>query len=255
MITVLSPSKTLDFETPPVTEAFTEPDFLDASAELIEVLRGFDAPEIAKLMSISDKLSELNVGRYQTFDLPFTPANARQALLAFKGDVYTDFRLDEYTDADFDYAQQHVRILSGLYGLLRPLDLIQPYRLEMGTRLGTARGKNLYEFWGPRIAQALREALGDGGVLLNLASNEYFDAVDRNALGARVVNVAFLEQRSGKWKPITFNLKRARGTMTDWIIRNRVDDVETVKDFAEDRYYFAPERSSLNELVFLRRAA
>lgn len=257
MITVLSPSKTLDYETPPQTQAFTEPPFLDSSDQLIGVLRKYDAKKLGKLMDISEKLSELNVGRYDAFELPFTPGNAKQALLAFKGDVYTDFRLDEYRDADFEFAQAHVRILSGLYGVLRPLDLMQPYRLEMGTKLKTAQGNNLYEFWGPRIAAALKDALAShgGDVLLNLASNEYFNAVDRNALGARIVSVAFLEERKGKWKPITFNLKRARGTMTDWIVRNRVDDIETIKDFAEDRYYFSPERSSLNELVFLRHPA
>ena len=257
MITVLSPSKTLNYETAPQTAEFTEPPFLDRSDELIEVLRGYDAKKLGKLMSISEKLSNLNVERYEKFQTPFTPANAKQALLAFKGDVYTDFRLDEYNDADFAFAQSHVRILSGLYGVLRPLDLMQPYRLEMGTKLKTEHGKNLYEFWGPRISEALNDALAEQGdeVILNLASNEYFNAIDRGALNARIVNVAFLEERKGKWKPITFNLKRARGTMTDWIIRNRVDDVETVKDFAEDRYYLSPERSSENEIVFLRHPA
>ncbi len=256
MITILSPSKTLDYETPPATAEFTEPPFLPRSGELIDVLRKYDARKLGKLMSISEKLSELNVGRYEEFELPFTPGNARQALLAFKGDVYTDFRLAEYTAADFAFAQEHVRILSGLYGVLRPLDLIQPYRLEMGTKLKTAHGKNLYEFWGTQIAEVLRDALATHreAVLLNLASVEYFTAVDRAALGARIVNVAFLEERKGKWKPITFNLKRARGTMTDWMVRNRVDDVESVKDFAEDRYYFSRERSSPNELVFLRQS-
>lgn len=257
MLTVLSPSKTLDYDTVPQTSEFTEPEFLRDSEQLVEVLRDYDAGQLGELMHISDKLAELNVERYQSFSTPFEPGNAKQALLAFKGDVYTDFELDRYTDEDFRYAQDHVRVLSGLYGVLRPLDLIQPYRLEMGTRLETARGKNLYEFWGPKIAKKLNHALKrhDTPVLLNLASVEYFSAVDRAALDARIVDVNFLEERNGKWKPITFNLKRARGTMTNWIVRNRVDDPEDIKSFAEDRYYFSPERSSTDSIVFLREPA
>lgn len=257
MLTVLSPSKTLDYETPPQTPQFTEPEFLADTEELIGILRGYDLKELGSLMDISEKLAELNVERYRNFSLPFTPANAKQALLAFKGDVYTDIEVDRYSDEDFRYAQDHVRTLSGLYGVLRPLDLMQPYRLEMGTRLETARGKNLYEFWGPKISQKLNAALRRQGddVLLNLASNEYFHAVDRGALKARVVDISFLEERDGHWKPISFNLKRARGTMTNWIVRNRVNDPEDVKSFAEDRYYFSPERSSADSLVFLREPA
>ena len=255
MISILSPSKTLDYDTPPQTAAFTEPPFMDQTGKLIDVLRDYDENKLGKLMSISEKLSELNVKRYDEFEMPFTPANAKQALLAFKGDVYRDFRLDDYSDADFEFAQNHVRILSGLYGVLRPLDLMQPYRLEMGTKLETERGNSLYDFWGAQISQKLNEALQAQGdqVLLNLASNEYFNAVDKSVLKARIVDVSFLEQRKGKWKTITFNLKRARGTITDWIIRQRIDDVEAVKDFAEDRYYFSEERSSPDEIVFLRR--
>lgn len=257
MLTVLSPSKTLDYETPPQTPEFTEPEFLVEAEELIEILRGYDVNALGALMDISEKLAELNVERYRTFSTPFTPGNARQSLLAFKGDVYTDFELDRYSDDDFRFAQDHVRTLSGLYGVLRPLDLIQPYRLEMGTRLETPRGKNLYEFWGPKVAQKLNVALRRQGdsVLLNLASQEYFNAVDRTTLRARVVDVGFLEEREGQWKTISFNLKRARGTMTNWIVRNRVDDPEDVKSFAEDRYYFSPERSSSDSLVFLREPA
>lgn len=254
MITVLSPSKTLDYDTPPQTPEFTEPAFMDDTRELASVLRDYSSKKLQKLMSISEKLGDLNHERYQNFETPFSPANAKQALLAFKGDVYRDFELDEYSDADFQYAQDHVRILSGLYGVLRPLDLMQPYRLEMGTKLETERGDRLYKFWGSKIAENLNEALKAQAdeVLLNLASNEYFDSIDRDALDARVVDVSFLENRKGKWKTITFNLKRARGTMTNWIVRNRVDDPEQVKQFAEDRYYFDKERSSDNTIVFLR---
>lgn len=257
MIAVLSPSKTLDYETPPQTAEFTTPPFPEDTTELVTILKDFGEKKLGKLMSISENLSELNHKRYQEFEMPFTPGNAKQALLAFKGDVYRDFRLDEYSDADFQYAQAHVRILSGLYGVLRPLDLVQPYRLEMGTKLKTGRGNNLYDFWGTKITQQLNEALEAQGddILLNLASNEYFTSVDRGALNAKIVTVGFLENRKGKWKPITFNLKRARGTMTDWIVRNRVDRVDGIKEFAEDRYYFSPERSSDREIIFLRHDA
>ncbi len=257
MLIVLSPSKTLDYETPPRTAEFTEPEFLDDTRELVEVLADYDEDALSNLMGISDKLANLNVERYQTFELPFTPGNAKQALLAFKGDVYTDFDLDAYDDEDFRFAQDHVRILSGLYGVLRPLDLMQPYRLEMGTKLDTERGSNLYEFWGDKIAKKLKAALKRQGddILLNLASKEYFRSVDTATLGARIVDVNFLEERKGKWKPITFNLKRARGAITNWIVRNRITDLEDVKSFAEDRYYFSPERSSTDELVFLREPA
>lgn len=254
MITILSPSKTLDFETPPPTPQFTGPQFLSDSEELVDILEEFDVEQLGNLMDISEKLSTLNVERYQEFETPFTPGNAKQALMAFTGDVYRDFELDAYSDADFQFAQDHVRILSGLYGVLRPLDLMQPYRLEMGTKLDNPRGSNLYEFWGTRIADNISQSLDAQGddVLLNLASNEYFKSIDQGALNARIVKVKFLENRKGKWRTITFNLKRARGTMTNWIVRNRVDSVEKVTEFAEDRYYFSDERSSDDELVFLR---
>lgn len=254
MITILSPSKTLDFDTPPPTPEFTEPRFLDDSEILVDILRDYDVEELGELMDISEKLSTLNVERYQEWETPFTPGNAKQALAAFTGDVYRDFELDEYSDADFQYAQAHVRILSGLYGVLRPLDLMQPYRLEMGTKLDNPRGSKLYEFWGTKIADDLNRSLDAQGddVLLNLASNEYFKSVDKGTLNARIVDVKFREQRNGKWRTITFNLKRARGTMTNWIVRNRVDTVEKLKEFAEDRYYYEDDVSSENELVFRR---
>ena len=258
MITVLSPAKTLDYDSPVAIEAYTVPPFLERTQELVDILKDYGPKKIKKLMKVSDKLAELNAGRFENFELPTEPSkNARQALLAFKGDVYRDFQLNKYREEDYDFAQQHVRILSGLYGVLRPLDLMAPYRLEMGTRLKTKRGNNLYEFWGTEIAQQLNEAVDAQGdnIVLNLASTEYFSSVDRSALTAQIISVAFLEERNGQWKPISFNLKRARGTMTDWIVRNRIDDPEDVKDFAEDRYYFSAPRSSKQELVFLRRAA
>lgn len=254
MIIVLSPAKTLDYETDPQTTTFTEPQMLDDASALIEVLKKKSNSDIKSLMSISDKLVELNVERYKSFETPFSTGNAKQALLAFKGDVYRDFPLDEYTEEDFVFAQKHVRILSGLYGILRPLDLMQPYRLEMGTKLKTENGKNLYEFWGEKISTGLNEAIGNqhDKTLLNLASQEYFKSVDRSTLDAEIVDVVFLENKKGTYKIVSFFSKRARGTMTNWIVQNRVKDVDTVKTFAEDGYYFSEERSQPKSLVFLR---
>nr|BFE94468.1 hypothetical protein GCM10020185_50040 [Pseudomonas brassicacearum subsp. brassicacearum] len=193
------PAKTLDYETPPATARFTQPQYLDHSQELIEQLRELSPAQISELMHVSDKIGGLNAARFGSWTPAFTPTNAKQALLAFKGDVYTGLDAQSFGDADFDYAQQHLRMLSGLYGLLRPLDLMQPYRLEMGTKLANARGKDLYAFWGTRISEWLNEALADQGddVLLNLASNEYFSAVKRSALKARVIDTEFRDLK--KW--------------------------------------------------------
>jgi cytoplasmic iron level regulating protein YaaA (DUF328/UPF0246 family) len=251
---VLSPSKTLDYDTTPQTDKFTQPDFLDDSTELIEILREYDIDGLRDLMDISEKLAVLNVERYDDFETPFTPDNAKAAITAFTGDVYRDFRLDEYDADDFDFLQAHARILSGLYGLLRPLDLMQPYRLEMGTRLENARGKKLYDFWGTKITDAVNAALDAQGddVLLNLASNEYFNSIDTKKLAGRVLSVNFKDLRKDKYKTITFYLKRLRGTMTDWMVRNRVTDPEGLKGFNERNYYFSEERSTEDDYVFLR---
>lgn len=255
MLAVISPSKSLDFESALPTDLHSEPQFLQEARALIDLLRGYDVDELQTLMGISEKLANLNAERYREFETPFTPGNARPAIFAFTGDVYTDFRLPEYREQDFDYLQGHLRILSGLYGLLRPLDLIQPYRLEMGTRLENERGKNLYEFWGHKITDALAAALKDldgEPILLNLASNEYFDSVDKARLGARVISVNFKDLKNGAYKPITFYLKRARGTMVDWMVRNQVRAPEDLKAFAEQNYYYSADESSPDELVFLR---
>ena len=254
MIVILSPAKTLDYDSDPQTTTFTEPELLDDAAVLIDVLQEKNAKEIKSLMSISDKLADLNIERYRTFETPFSTDNAKQALLAFKGDVYRDIEVEEYSDEDFVFAQQHLRILSGLYGVLRPLDLMQPYRLEMGTKLKTERGKNLYEFWSEKIANELNDAISaqHDNVLLNLASQEYFKSVDRTTLDAEIVDVAFLENKGGVYKIVSFFAKRARGTMANWIVRNRIKTVEELKEFAEDGYYYSEEKSRPKALVFLR---
>jgi len=254
MLMVISPAKTLDFETPPVTQRFTQPQYLDHSQELIEQLRTLSPAQISELMHVSDKIGGLNAARFGSWTPAFTPDNAKQALLAFKGDVYTGLHAEDFNDADFDYAQTHLRMLSGLYGLLRPLDLMQPYRLEMGTKFANARGKDLYAFWGTRISEWLNEALAEQGdeVLLNLASNEYFSAVKRSALNARIINTEFRDQKNGQYKIISFYAKKARGMMARFVIRERIQNSEQLKTFDEQGYRFSAELSKPDNLVFLR---
>jgi len=254
MLMVISPAKTLDFETPPTTERFTQPQFLDHSQELIAQLRELTPAQIGELMHLSDKLSGLNAARFGSWTPAFTPKNAKQALLAFKGDVYTGLDAETLKDADLDYAQQHLRMLSGLYGLLRPLDLMQPYRLEMGTKLANTRGKDLYAFWGNRISEWLNEALAEQGddVLLNLASNEYFSAVKRPALKARIIDTEFRDQKNGQYKIISFYAKKARGMMSRFVIAERIDNPEHLKQFDMQGYRFSKELSNADKLVFLR---
>ncbi|MEE2798911.1 MAG: peroxide stress protein YaaA [Pseudomonadota bacterium] len=254
MLMVISPAKTLDYDTPPVIEQSTQPRFVEHSVELIDVLREKSPQDIAKLMSLSDKLASLNVARYGSWERESTPNNAKQALLAFKGDVYTGLNAEDFSADDFAFAQQHLRMLSGLYGLLRPLDLMQPYRLEMGTKLANARGKDLYAFWGERISQWLNEDLAAQGdqVLLNLASQEYFGAVKPKALNARIIDTVFKDQKNGQYKIISFYAKKARGLMARYVIKERLQDPEGLKDFNLDGYRFDPASSSENQLVFRR---
>jgi cytoplasmic iron level regulating protein YaaA (DUF328/UPF0246 family) len=208
-------------------------------------------------MGLSDKLAGLNAARFGSWTPAFTPANAKQALLAFKGDVYTGLAAESLSEAEFDYAQQHLRMLSGLYGLLRPLDLMQPYRLEMGTKLANARGKDLYAFWGTRISEWLNEALEEQGdnVLLNLASNEYFSAVKRSALNARVIDTEFRDQKNGQYKIISFYAKKARGMMSRFVISERIDNPEALKEFDVQGYRYSKELSQADKLIFLRDEA
>lgn len=254
MLMVISPAKTLDYETPPATERFTLPQYLDHSQELVEQLREFSPTQISELMHVSDKIGGLNAARFGTWTPAFSPANAKQALLAFKGDVYTGLDAQSFSEADFDQAQRHLRMLSGLYGLLRPLDLMQPYRLEMGTRLANARGKDLYAFWGSRISEWLNEALADQGddVLLNLASNEYFSAVKRSALNARIIDTEFKDLKNGQYKIISFYAKKARGLMSRFVIQERINDPALLKQFDVQGYRYSAEQSSPQRLIFLR---
>lgn len=254
MLAIISPAKTLDFESPAPTRKHTQPMFLEESGELIDELRRFAPPDVADLMGISSKLAELNVDRYATWQPPFTRRNARQAVLAFKGDVYLGLNAYGYTERDFTWAQKHVRILSGLHGLLKPLDLIQPYRLEMGTRLRTNRGSDLYSFWEDKVTAALNEAIAaqKQPLLINLASNEYFNAVDAGRIDARIVTPTFKDLNNGRYKFLSFYAKKARGLMTSYIVKNRVSTLKALKAFDWQGYRFCKEQSRADEWVFLR---
>ena len=254
MLAIISPAKTLDYNSPAPTRKHTEPQFLEDSSELIDELREFAPPDVADLMGISSKLAELNVERYATWRTPFTRRNARQAILAFKGDVYLGLDAYSYTERDFTWAQKHVRILSGLHGLLKPLDLIQPYRLEMGTRLKNGRGSDLYEFWGDKVTDALNGAVAaqKQPLLINLASNEYFNVLDAGRIDARIVTPTFRDLKNGRYKFLSFFAKKARGLMTSYIVRNRVSTLKALRAFDWQGYRFSKEQSRADEWVFLR---
>jgi uncharacterized protein len=254
MLFLISPAKALDYETPAHVKTHTQPLFVQESSELIAVMREKSPQQIAELMSLSDALSGLNAARYQAWAPKFTAKNSKQAVLAFDGDVYGGLDAKSLGEAELDWLQDHLCILSGLYGVLRPLDWMQPYRLEMGTRLVTPRGKNLYQFWGTQIADYLnqRAAADKTPVVVNLASEEYFKAVDRRALLPRVVNCAFEERKGDGYKIVSFYAKRARGLMARYAVNHRLTRVEQLKDFAEEGYRFAPSVSEPDRLVFRR---
>ena len=254
MLMVISPAKTLDYTSPLATTEFSVPRYLEQSSQLIEVLRKLSPNQLAELMKLSDKLAGLNVARFTEWQPNFTPESARQAILAFRGDVYTGLDADSLNAEDFQYAQQHLRILSGLYGVLRPLDLMQPYRLEMGTKLDNPAGNNLYDFWGARITESLNQCLAEQNtdVLLNLASNEYFKAVKPKQLKATLINVDFKDLKNGQYKIISFYAKKARGMMARYVIQNKIDSVEALKNFTVQGYYYSTEQSKPDHLVFLR---
>ncbi len=254
MLITLSPSKGQDFDTPSPSKIYTVPQQLEDSQLLINEAKKLDVPDVRELMDVSENIAILNVERFNTWQLPFTPENAKPALFAFKGDVYSGIQKDKYTDDDLAYAQDHLRILSGLYGALRPMDLIQPYRLEMKTKLKNPRGDNLYQFWGERITEQLNEALQkqQEPVLVNLASNEYFKSVKPKKLDGRLLDINFKESKAGKTRVIAIFAKRARGMMTDFILRNRIEHAEDLKDFGVGGYRFSQQESTENNWVFTR---
>lgn len=254
MLLLISPAKTLDLETPAPTAEFTQADFLKQSKQLISELRALAPHDISNLMSISDKLGLLNFDRFANWKTPFKPGNAKQALFAFQGDVYTGMQADTFSAEDIQFAQQHLRILSGLYGLLRPLDLMQAYRLEMGTSFANSRGKNLYEFWGDTITAAVNKQLKElkSSVVINLASNEYFSAVKPKLLKAEIITPIFKDQKNGQYKIISFFAKKARGMMSAYIIQNRITEPDAIKQFNVAGYSFNAAMSNSYDWVFTR---
>jgi cytoplasmic iron level regulating protein YaaA (DUF328/UPF0246 family) len=254
MLTIISPAKTLDYESPLATKRFTQPELLDKSSQLISVARKLTPAQISSLMGISDKLALLNAERFNDWQPDFSPDNARQAILAFKGDVYTGLQAEDFSEKDFEFAQGHLRMLSGLYGLLRPLDLMMPYRLEMGIRLENPQGANLYAFWGDLLTEKLNKLLAEQGdkVLINLASDEYFKAVKPAKLDGEIIKPVFLDQKNGNYKVISFYAKKARGLMSRFIIKERLSKVSQLQDFNLEGYEYDPARSAGNELVFTR---
>ena len=257
MLFLISPAKSLDYDTAPHIAGHSKPLFTRQSAELIEILKTQSPQQISSLMSLSDTLAGLNVARYQAWSPRFTAKNSKPAVLAFNGDVYEGLNAKTLNEQQLDWAQEHVCILSGLYGVLRPLDWMQPYRLEMGTALPTARGKNLYQFWGTELADFLnqRAAADTSPVIVNLASEEYFKAVDRKALKPRVVNCVFEDYKGGKYKIISFHAKRARGLMVRYAVENRLVAVNKLHGFDAEGYRFEPDVSGPDRFVFRRRLA
>ncbi|MBU2874498.1 peroxide stress protein YaaA [Marinobacter salexigens] len=253
MLMVISPAKTLDYESPLATETYTQPDFLDDACELIDQLKELEPHQVSNLMSVSAKLGQLNAERFQNWHTPFSPENARQAVLAFKGDVYTGLDAESFSEQDFNFAQKHLRMLSGLYGILKPLDLMQPYRLEMGTKFENNRGKDLYAFWGDRLTQEINRLLeSDDEVLVNLASNEYFKSIKKKDLEGQLITPHFKDWKNGQYKIISFYAKKARGLMCRYAILNRITNVNDLKGFDLDGYYFSEDQSDKNNWVFLR---
>lgn len=254
MITVISPAKTLDFETAPASRKASQPELLQRSVELVEDAQQMSPDDIRSLMGVSENIAQLNHRRFMNWAVPFSLDNAKQAIFAFKGDVYTGLDAQTLTTTQLNYAQKHLRILSGLYGLLRPLDLMQAYRLEMGLKFANRGGANLYQFWGDQISDGLNAQLKKlkQDVLVNLASNEYFKAVRAKNLNAEVVTPIFRDLKSGKYKVISFYAKRARGEMARYIIENEIDDVAGLRKFKGGGYKYNKAESTARELVFTR---
>ena len=250
MLIVISPAKKLDYTSAVNSPLTTQPALLDHSKELAQGLKTLAPQDVSSLMSLSDKLGALNFERFQEWQTPFTEDNARPAVLAFKGDVYQGLDADSMSDEDLRWAQDHLRILSGLYGLLRPLDLMQAYRLEMGTKFANPRGGDLYQFWGDIITDELNKT--NSSVLVNLASNEYFKSVRKKAIGARIITPVFMDKKDDKYKIISFYAKKARGLMSSYIIRNRITEVEQIKSFDTDGYSYNAALSEADQWVFVR---
>ena len=253
LVTIISPAKKLDYSPIEKNLDSTVPGLLEHSNELIKYLKYLNPQEVSSLMGLSDKLGALNYERFQEWETPFTKSNSKQAILAFKGDVYQGLDAESLSKTELIWAQKHVRILSGLYGVLKPLDLMQAYRLEMGTKFPTNRGKNLYEFWNSIITDELNRTFSSKkATLLNLASNEYFKSINSSELKANVITPIFMDRKNGKYKIISFFAKKARGLMTRYVIKNQTEDIADIQNFEEGGYFFNEEMSEDNKPVFCR---
>ena len=254
MITLLSPSKKLNFNEQNIVHSHTECDFIQSAEVLANEAKNLTEDDLKELMHISDNLAKLNRERFDRWSLPFSPSNAKQAILAFDGGVYSGLKAEEFEEKDFNFAQDHLRILSGLYGILKPLDLIQPYRLEMGVSFNNKRGKNLYEFWKDDLTKNLNNTLKKhkNPIIVNCASIEYFSAIDLNKFNGEILSVIFKEYRNDELKFISFNAKKARGLMTQYIMRNRIDNRNDIKDFNYENYSFDSKLSDESTFVFTR---
>jgi len=254
MLIVISPAKKLDYSSPVAAKNHSQPELLDHSAELLQGLKKLSPQDVCALMGLSDNLGALNYERFQAWDRPFTEDNAKPAVLAFKGDVYKGLDADSMTEKQLEWAQGHLRILSGLYGLLRPMDLMQPYRLEMGTKFANQRGKDLYQFWGNIITDEINSLLSNAKspVLLNLASNEYFKSVQQKNIAGRIVTPVFMDKKGDKYKIISFYAKKARGLMSAFIIKNKITAVDGIKKFNVDGYSFNSAMTDGDSWVFTR---
>jgi cytoplasmic iron level regulating protein YaaA (DUF328/UPF0246 family) len=254
MLIVLSPAKTLNFESARVLDQKSFPEFPNEAAQLVKILKTYKAQELKKLMSISDKLAALNFVRFTEWQKKPDEMTMRQAICAFNGDVYTGLNVDDWNIADFAFAQEHIRILSGLYGVLRPLDYISPYRLEMGTRLPSNKGENLYSFWDQKITKSIQAQLNNQGdkVLINLASNEYYKAIQSKKLKAEIITPIFKDAKNGEYKLVSFFAKKARGMMSRFVIKNQLNKAEQLKEFTDGGYSYNDRLSKGNEWVFTR---
>ena len=252
-VTIISPAKKLDYSPVEKNLDSTIPSLLEHSNQLVKDLKSLNPQEVSSLMSLSDKLGALNYERFQEWETPFTKSNSKQAILAFKGDVYQGLDAESLSETELIWAQKHVRILSGLYGILKPMDLMQPYRLEMGTKFTTKRGQNLYDFWNSIITEELNKNFSsDNTNLLNLASNEYFKSINVSELKANVISPVFMDKKNGKYKIISFFAKKARGLMTRYVIKNRIEDITDIQNFEEGGYFFSEAMSEDNKPVFCR---
>ncbi len=255
MLIIISPAKILNFKTKSILSDFTMPEFLNDAAKLVKIMRQKTPLELSELLEINTKLAQQNVERYFNWHKSFSPDNAKQAVLAYDGEVFRGLDAKSFSEAEFDYLQNHLRILSGLYGVLRPLDLIQPYRLEVSTKLQTEKGNDIYSFWGDRITNTLNKAIlevENPPLLLNLTSGEYFKSINIKKLKAKVIDVEFYQYKNGEISSAVIYIKRARGLMTRYVIQNKIDNVENLKGFDYEGYWFSPQQSTENKLVFIK---